>query len=52
MNIKSKDIKSSTIDKFARNINNYDKNANITSADLVIDDKSHITKFNRIDEKK
>ena len=34
------------------NINNYDKDANIISADFIVDDKSYITKFNRIDEKK
>jgi transcriptional regulator with XRE-family HTH domain len=46
------DVKSSTIDKFARNINNYDNKVKIKSEDLVRYDKSHITSFNRIDEKK
>lgn len=46
------DVKSSTIDKFAKNINSYDKNSNIKSEDLVIFDKNHITSFSRIDEKK
>ena len=46
------DVKSSTIDKFAKNINEYDKNANIKSEDLVRYSKNHITNFNRIDERK
>lgn len=46
------DVKSSTIDKFAKKINEYDKNANIESEDLVIYNKNHITNFTRIDEKK
>lgn len=46
------DVKSSTIDKFAKNINNYDKSAKIKSEDLVIYNKEHITNFTRIDEKK
>ena len=46
------DVKYSTIDKFAKNINEYDKNANIKSEDLVRYSKNHITNFNRIDERK
>ena len=46
------DVKSSTIDKFARNINQYDKKANIRSEDLVHFDSQHITSFTRIDERK
>ena len=46
------DIKSSTIDKFAKNINIYDKKAKLNSEDLVIYDKNHITNYTRIDEKK
>lgn len=46
------DVKSSTIDKFAKNINNYDKTAKIKSEDLVVYKKEHITNFTRIDEKK
>ena len=46
------DVKSSTIDKFAKNINNYDKKAKIKSEDLVIYNKNHITHFTRIDERK
>lgn len=46
------DVKSSTIDKFARNINEYDKKAHIKSEDLVIFNKEYITNFTRIDERK
>lgn len=46
------DVKSSTIDKFAYNINKYDKNANLKSEDLVKFDKKHVTNFSRIDERK
>ena len=46
------DVKSSTIDKFARNINSYDKKLNLQSEDLVKFNKEHITNFTRIDERK
>ena len=46
------DVKCSTIDKFAKNISNYDKTLNINSEDLVIYKKDHITYFKRIDERK
>ncbi len=46
------DVKCSTIDKFASNINKYDKKAKLKSEDLVIYDKTHITHFSRIDERK
>ena len=46
------DVKCSTIDKFAKNISNYDKTLNINSEDLVIYKKDHITSFKRIDERK
>jgi len=46
------DVKSSTIDKFAKNINIYDKNAKIKSEDLVTYTKKHLTNFSRIDERK
>lgn len=46
------DVKSSTIDKFAKKLNEYDKELNINSEDLVIYNESHITNYNRIDEKK
>ena len=46
------DVKSSTIDKFAKNLNLYDKKIRIKSEDLVIYKKEHITSFTRIDERK
>lgn len=46
------DVKSSTIDKFAQNINEYDKTAHLKSEDLVKFNKDHITNFSRIDERK
>lgn len=46
------DVKASTIDKFAHNINKYDKKSKIKSEDLVKFKKSHITNFSRIDERK
>ena len=49
---KKVDVKSSTIDKFASNINNYDKTTHIQSEDLVTYNKEHITNYSRIDERK
>ena len=46
------DVKLSTIDKFAKNINIYDKKENINPEDLIKFNKKHITNFTRIDEKK
>ena len=46
------DVKCSTIDKFASNINKYDKKVKLKSEDLVIYNKAHITHFSRIDERK
>ena len=46
------DVKASTIDKFTNNINKYDKKAKLRPEDLVTFDKSHITHFTRIDERK
>ena len=46
------DVRSSTIDKFAENINKYDKKLKITSLDLVNYDESKKTNYTRIDEKK
>ena len=46
------DVKCSTIDKFTNNINKFDKKIKLKSEDLVIYDKSHITHFSRIDERK
>lgn len=49
---KKVDLKFSTIEKFATNINNYDKTLKITSQDLIIYKKNHITNYTRIDERK
>ena len=46
------DVKTSTIDKFTNNINKYDKKAKLKAEDLVTFNKSHITHFTRIDERK
>lgn len=46
------DVKASTIDKFTNNINKYDKKAKLKAEDLVTFNKSHITHFTRIDERK
>ena len=46
------DVKSSTIDKFVKNINKYDKNSKINPEDLVAYSKEHLTNYSRIDEKK
>ena len=46
------DVKCSTIDKFSYNINAYDKTIHIKPEDLIIFNKSHITNFSRIDERK
>ena len=49
---KKVDVKCSTIDKFAHNINLYDKKAKLKSEDLVRYNKEHITNYTRIDERK
>lgn len=49
---KKVDVRSSTIDKFADNLNKYDKKNIITSIDLVVYDENRITNYSRIDEKK
>ena len=46
------DVKSSTIDKFAKNINEYDKNSKIKPEDFVTYSKEHLTNYSRKDEKK
>ncbi len=46
------DVKISTIDKFTKRINEYDKKIKLKPFDLVIYDKKHITNYKRIDEKK
>ena len=40
------------LDKIANNLNKFDSNLHITSSILLKYDKSHITNFDRIDEKK
>lgn len=49
---KKVDVRSSTIDKFATNLNEYSKKLNISSIDLVKYDENRITNYSRIDEKK
>ena len=49
---KKVDVRSSTIDKFANNLNKYNNKLNISSVDLVKYDESRITNYSRIDEKK
>lgn len=44
------DVKTSIIDKFARNLNIYDKKIKINPEDLVTYRKDHITNYSRIDE--
>ena len=46
------DVKSSTLDKFAHNLNIYNKERGITSEDLVTYDEKRLTNYSRIDEKK
>ena len=40
------------LDKIASNLNKFDNSMNITASTLLKYDKSHITNFERIDEKK
>lgn len=40
------------LDKIANNLNKFDNSMNITASILLKYDKSHITNFERIDEKK
>ena len=49
---KKVDVRSSTIDKFANRLNEYNNKLNISSIDLVKYDESRITNYSRIDEKK
>lgn len=49
---KKVDVRLSTIDKFANNINKFDNKINIKSEDLIKYDIKHITNYTRIDEKK
>lgn len=45
-------VRLATIDKFADNLKKYDSKSKITSTDLLIYKKEHITNYIRIDEKK
>ena len=45
------DVKCSTIDKFAKKINAFDKDLHLKTEELVTFNKNHITHFTRIDEK-
>ena len=45
-------VRLQTVDKFADNLKKYDPKTKITATDFVTFDKSHITNFNRVDEKK
>lgn len=49
---KKVDVRLSTVDKFANNINKFDSKINIKSEDLIIYNKKHITNYTRIDERK
>jgi len=40
------------LDKIANNLNKFDQSLNITASILLKYDKNHITKYDRIDEKK
>lgn len=51
-NNKVDDMKTSTIMKFAENINKYDTGANLTYEDLVNYKEENVIQFSRIDEKK
>lgn len=46
------DVKSSTIDRFAKNLTKYNPECIVTSDELVKYNEQHITNYTRIDEKK
>lgn len=46
------DVKASSIDKYAKRLNNYDSRLKITSEDLVTYKEERKTNYARIDEKK
>ena len=46
------DVKLSTIEKYANNLSKFDRNKTIEPIDLLNADKSRITNYSRIDEKK
>lgn len=45
-------VRLATVDKFASNINKFDRNSKITATLLLTYNKEHITNYSRIDEKK
>ena len=45
-------VRSQTVDKFADNIRKYDSKSKISATDFLTYDKSHLTYYNRVDEKK
>ncbi len=49
---KKVDVRLSTVDKYANNINKFDSKININSEDLITYNKKHITNYTRIDERK
>ena len=49
---KKVDVKCSTIEKFAKRINEFDNRINIKPEDLIVYNKEHITNYTRIDERK
>ena len=45
-------VRLQTVDKFADNIRKYDSKSKISATDFFTHDKSHLTHYNRVDEKK
>ena len=45
-------VRLQTVDKFAVNLKKYDSKSNITATDFLTFNKSHITNYSRVDEKK
>ena len=45
-------VRLATVDKFAENINKFDKSSKLIATDLLTYNKMHITTFTRIDQKK
>lgn len=45
-------VRLQTVDKFADNIRKYDSKSKISATDFLTYDKSHLTHYNRVDEKK
>lgn len=45
-------VRLATVDKFAKNLREYDSKTKITSTDFLTYRKEHVTNYSRIDEKK